>query len=56
MLYCIIKALPRIYMENTARVGMLKDKYSMRQSRVLYLSRDIPPSSVFSIQRAKVML
>ena len=37
-------------MENTAREGISRDKYSMRQSRVLYLSRDTSLSAVFFIQ------
>ena len=34
-------------MENTARGGVSRDKYSTRRSRVLYLSRDTSPSAVF---------
>ena len=36
------KALPRVCMGNTARGGVMRDKYSMRRSQVLYLSRDTP--------------
>ena len=36
-------------MENTARGGVPSDKYSMRRSRVLYLSRDTPPSAIFFV-------
>ena len=35
--------------ENTARGGVSRDKYSTRRSRVLYLSRDMPPSAVFFV-------
>ena len=35
--------------ENTASGEVLRDKYSMRQSRVLYLSQDMPSSVVFFI-------
>ena len=45
MQYILLKALPRVCMENTARGGVLRDKYSMRRSRVLYLSRDTSPST-----------
>ena len=44
----LLKALPRVCTENTARGGMSRDKYSTRRSRALYLSRDMPPSAVFS--------
>ena len=37
-------------MENTARGGVLRDKYSTRQSRVLYLSQDTSLSAVFFAQ------
>ena len=53
VLYILLKALPRICMENTARGGVSRDKYKMRQSRVLYLSRDTSPSAVFFIQTSK---
>ena len=36
-------------MKNTAQVGMLRDKYSMKQSQVLYLSQDTSPSAVFFV-------
>ena len=37
-LYVLLKALPQVCMENIAQRGMLRDKYSTRESRVLYLS------------------
>ena len=40
-------------MENTARGGVSRDKYSTKQSRVLYLSRDTSPSAVFFVQTNK---
>ena len=40
-------------MENTAQGGVSRDKYSMRQSQMLYLSRDMSPSAVFFIQTSK---
>ena len=36
-------------MENTARGGMLRDKYRMLQTRVLYFSGDTPPSAVIFV-------
>ena len=48
--FMLLKALPRVCTENTARGGMSRDKYSTRRSRVLYLSRDTSPSAVFFIQ------
>ena len=36
-------------MENTAQGGVLRDKYSTRRSRVLYLFRDTSLSAVFFI-------
>ena len=53
VLYILLKALPRVCMENTARGGMSRDKYSRRQSRVLYLPRDTSPSAVFFVQTSK---
>ena len=53
VLYILLKALPRVCMENTARGGMSRDKYSRRRSRVLYLSRDTSPSAVFFVQTSK---
>ena len=40
----------RASLKNTVRGGVSRDKYSMRRSRVLYLSRDMSPSAVFFIQ------
>ena len=37
-------------MENTARGGVSRDKYSKRQSRVRYLPRDMSLSAVFFVQ------
>ena len=54
--YILLKALPRVCMENTARGGVLRDKYSTRRSRVLYLSRDTSPSAVFFVQTSKAVL
>ena len=51
--YILLKALPRVCMENTARGGVSRDKYSTRRSRVLYLSRDTSPSAVFFVQTSK---
>ena len=45
----LLKALLQVCTENTARGGMLRDKYSTRQSRVLYFSRDTSPSAVFFV-------
>ena len=42
MSYTLRKVLPQVCMENTARGGMLTDKYSMRQSQMLYSFRDTP--------------
>jgi len=47
MLYVIVKALPCVCMENTARGGVSRDSYSKRQSRVLYDSRDTHLSAIF---------
>ena len=47
--YILLKALPQVFMENTARGGVLRDQYSMRQSRGLYLSRDMSPIAVFFV-------
>ena len=47
--FTITKAPLQVCTENTAQGGVLKDKYSMWQSRVLYLSRDMPWSTVFFI-------
>ena len=52
-IYILLKALPRVCMENTARGGVSRDKYSTRRSRVLYLSRDTSPSAVFFVQTSK---
>jgi len=49
MLYVIVKALPCVSMENTARGGVLRDSYSTRRNRVLYDSQDTHPSAVFFI-------
>ena len=51
--YILLKALPRVCMENTALGGVSRDKYSTRRSRVLYLSRDTSPSAVFLVQTTK---
>ena len=51
--YILLKALPQVCMENTARGGVSRDKYSTRRSRVLYLSRDTSPSAVFFVQTSK---
>ena len=51
--YILLKALPQVCMENTARGGVSRDKYSTRQSRVLYLSRDTSLSAVFFVQTSK---
>ena len=40
-------------MENTAQGGMSRDKYSTRQSLVLYLSQDMSPGAVFFVQMSK---
>ena len=53
ILYILLKALPRVCMENTAQGGMARNKYSTRQSRVLYLSQDTSLSAVFFIQTNK---
>ena len=50
ILYILLKALPQVCTENTARGGVSRDKYSTRQSRVLYLSRDTSSSAVFFVQ------
>ena len=49
----LLKALLRVCMENTARGGVSRNKYSTRQSRVLCLSRDMSPSAVFFVQMSK---
>ena len=54
--YVILKALPRVCTGNTARGGVSRDKYSTRQSRVLYLSRDTPPVLYFPYRRVKAVL
>ena len=48
-LYCIyyLKHCCECCMENTARGGVLRDKYSTRWSQVLYLSQDMPPMLYF---------
>ena len=51
--YILLKALLRVCMENTARGGVSIDKYSMRRSLMLYLSRDTSPSAVFFVQTSK---
>ena len=52
--YVYIKALLHVCMKITARGGMSRDKYSTRQSRVLYLSQDTdPPSAIFFRQTSK---
>ena len=51
--YILLKALPRVCTENTARGGMSTDKYSMRQSQVLYLSQDTSLSAVFFVHMSK---
>ena len=56
MLHILLKALPRVCMENIARGGVSRDKYSTRQSRVLYLSRDTSPSAVFFVQTSRAVL
>ena len=53
LFYILLKALPRVCMENTARGGVSRDKYSTRRSRVLYLSRDTSPSTVLFVQTSK---
>ena len=40
-------------MENTALGDVSRDKYSTRQSRVLYLSQDMSPSAVLFVQTSK---
>ena len=55
-IYVLVKAPPRVCMKNKARGGVSRDKYSMRRSRVLYLSRDTPRVLYFSYQRAKGVL
>ena len=52
-IYILPKALPQVCMENTARVSMLRDKYSTRQSRVLYLSQDTSLSAIFFVYMSK---
>ena len=45
------KALPELVcMKNTALGALSRDKYSTRLCLVLYLSLDMPPHAVFSIQ------
>ena len=51
--YILLTALLRVCMENTARGGMSRDKYSMRRNRVLYLSQDISLSAVCFVQMSK---
>ena len=48
-----IKAPLCICMKNKARGGVLRDKYSTRQSRVLYLSRDTSRVLYFSYRQAR---
>ena len=55
-IYVLVKAPPRVCMKNKARGGVSRDKYSTRQSRVLYLSRDTPRVLYFSYKRAKGVL
>ena len=45
----LIKALLQARMENAARGGMLRDKYTTRGSQVLYLSQDTSLNAVFFI-------
>ena len=54
--YILLKALPRVCMENTVRGGVSRDNYDTRRSRVLYLSRDTSPILYFSYKRAKAVL
>ena len=51
--YILLKALPQVCMENIAQGGVSRDNYSTRQSRLLYLSRDMSPSAVFFIHMSK---
>ena len=37
-------------MKNTALGDVSRDKYSMKQSLMLYLSLDTPPRAVYSVQ------
>ena len=50
----LLKALLQVCTGNTAQGGMLRDKYSMRRSRVLYLSQDTPECCISS-RRAKAV-
>ena len=43
----------RASMKNTAQGGVLRDKYSTRRNRVLYLSRDTPSVLYFSDKQAR---
>ena len=56
MPYILLNALLQMCTENTARGGMLRDKYNTRQSRMLYLYQDMSPSAGFLYTRAQAVL
>ena len=48
-----LKAPPELVcMKNTTLGGMSRDKYSTRLRLVLYLSLNMPPRAVFSVQHS----